>query len=240
MFYVIHWKKVRWLLIAALLFSLLTAIIVKNNGHQAVATVAFERGFEPVLIIDAGHGGLDGGAVAADGTLESDVNLAVAQKLEFLSQFLGGRTVMTRERKDLDYPAELSTIQEKKVWDQKQRVALINSVEHGILISIHQNTYPDPRPNGPQVFFAPASGGDALAELAQSMLKETLDPDNRRVAAPISESVYLMKHINCPGILVECGFLSNREEAAMLSSENYQSKLAIVLLSAFASYLAER
>lgn len=240
MFYVIHWKKVRRLLIATLLFCLLTAIILKSSDQQAVSTAALEHTSAPVLIIDAGHGGLDGGAVAVDGTLESTINLVIAQKLEIMAQFFGVETVMTRVSETLDYPEELTTIREKKVWDQKRRIALINSVESGILISIHQNNYPDPRPSGPQVFYATVDGSDVLAELAHGVLTERLDKDNRRVAAPISERVYLMKHITCPGILVECGFLSNANEAALLASDNYESKLALVLLCAFGSYLAGR
>ena len=237
MFYCVRLKNLMRWLIAALLFCLITAIIfvrIKPSSRSVSGNAAHPA----VLIIDAGHGGLDGGAVAKNDVKESVINLAIAEKLNFLAQFFGTDTLMTRDSEELDYPEELGTIREKKVWDQKRRVELINAVEDGTLISIHQNNYPDPRPNGSQVFYAPAAAGNVLADIMQSLLSETLTPTNRRVAAPVAKNIYLMKNITCPGVLVECGFLSNPTEAASLNSDSYQNKLAIVLLSAYVKYMA--
>lgn len=191
----------------------------------------------PVLVIDAGHGGLDGGAVAADGTAESGLNLAVSLRARALAGLLGLPCAMTRSGDTLDYPDSASTTRTKKVWDQQQRVALINALPDAVLLSIHQNKYPDPRPRGAQVLYGKGEGSSAFAETAQSALTESLCPENRRVAAPIPDSIYLMKNVRCPAILVECGFLSNPEELALLKTPEYQLKLALTLTAAYLRFL---
>ncbi len=185
------------------------------------------------LVIDPGHGGLDGGASAADGTSESGINLSVALRLRALAHLFGLRTVMTRTQEALDYPDEATGIREKKVWDQKSRVALINATPDAVLISIHQNFFPDARPSGTEVLYGAGEASAALAQCTQQNLVAQLCPNNRRVAAPISDSIYLMKHVTCPAILVECGFLSNAAEAEKLRSDAYQTKLALVILASY-------
>lgn len=189
-----------------------------------------------VLIIDPGHGGLDGGASAADGTLESALNLEIALRMEAIGKLLGMKTVLTRRGESLEYPEDCATVHAKKVWDQKTRVELINSVENAVLVSVHQNRYPDPRPSGSQVLYAKTAGSQELGEIAHGNLIACLCPENRRVAAPISDSIYLMKHVTCPAILVECGFLSNPAEAEKLKSQEYQTALAAVLVASCLQY----
>ncbi len=233
-------KNFRLVLIAVLLFGVLTAIITQRVQFDAKAMEVIS-GFEEerVLIIDAGHGGLDGGASSSDGLIESTVNLAVAKKLDFLARFFGIETVMTRNTEDLDYPDSAETVREKKNWDQKTRAQLIASVPNAVLISIHQNTYPDPRPHGSQVLYGTAQGSRELGEIAHSMLIETLNPENRRVAEPISEKIYLMRKAQCPAILVECGFMSNPEESVLLADGGYRTKLALVLFASYMRYSQE-
>lgn len=234
---VVNMKKYRLVVIAVLLFGVLTAIITQRINLDAEAAEVINRTEgQYVLIIDAGHGGLDGGASSADGMLESTVNLAVAKRLEFLAQFFGVETVMTRTSDELDYPESAVTVREKKNWDQKTRAELIASVQNAVLISIHQNIYPDPRPYGSQVLYGTAQGSQELGELAHSLLIETLNPENRRVAEPISEKIYLMRKAQCPAILVECGFMSNPQESKLLSDSGYQTKLAMVLLASYLRY----
>ena len=190
----------------------------------------------PVLIIDAGHGGEDGGAVAADGTVEADINLGIACKLNLLAQLCGTDTEMTRADEHIHYPADASTIAARKTADQKQRAALINSVANGVLISIHQNEYPAPSPHGAQVLYASSMQSKAFGEAMHAALVNLLDPENRRVAAPISNDIYLMRSVQCPAVLVECGFLSNPEELKKLKDESYQLKLSMVMLGSFLEY----
>ena len=190
------------------------------------------------LIIDAGHGGLDNGASSADGMLEADINLDIALKMNALAQIFGIEAVMTRDSADLPYPEQADTIARKKVWDQKRRVSLVEGTKSGILISIHQNTYPDPRPSGAQVLYAATDGSCELGELVHENLVSSLNPENRRVAAPISKTIYLMNSVSCPAILVECGFLTNAEEAGKLATDEYKTKLAVILLASYMQYVS--
>ena len=220
-----------WFPLAAAVILALLALAGRSPDRAALGDAA-----EPVLVIDAGHGGADGGAVAPDGTLESDINLDIALRLEALARFWGVRTVMTRTGPDIAYPDEAGTIAAKKVADQHARVGLVNGTPGAVLLSIHQNNYPAAAPHGIQVFFGPVAGSDTLAELAQSNLTAQLCPDNRRVASPIDRGVYLMKNVNCPAVLVECGFLSNPGDLASLKTETYRTKLAAVLLASWLEY----
>ena len=201
------------------------SVLIFNPAAEASSTIQDDH----VIIIDPGHGGEDGGAVAADGTLEAELNLAVAQKLHGLASLCGVQTVMTRTGDHIDYPADAETISERKIADQKQRVALINSVLNGFLISVHQNWYPTSEPHGAQVLYARNPESEAFGTLMHARLIEALDPENRRVAAPISEDIYLMRNARCPAVLIECGFLSNPEELSRLKNPVYQLKLGILI-----------
>ena len=191
----------------------------------------------PVLVIDPGHGGADGGAVAADGTLESEINLDIALRLEALARFWGLDPVMTRREEAIGYPAGADTIAKKKVADQHARLALINGTPGAVLVSIHQNNYPAASPSGIQVFYNAAPGADAFAQLAQGNLTAHLLPGNRRVAAPADPGVFLMKRTTCPAILAECGFLSNPGDLAKLRTPEYRTQLAVVLLGSYLQYI---
>ena len=226
--------------LALLLFLTGTAIIfLKAPQTLEIQTHATVTSARPQLVIDPGHGGLDGGASAADGMTESTINLSLSLRMYDLALLLGERPVMTRVTEDLQYPESATTIREKKVWDQKQRVERINKTENAVLISVHQNFYPDARPNGAVVLYGAADGSSALAERVQSQLTTQLCPENRRVAAPASQNIYLMKQVSCPSILVECGFLSNPAEAELLNSADYQKKLALILITSYFQHTEE-
>ncbi len=226
-------RKVKWWY--PLAAAILLAIIALAGQRKTVQTDA--AAVPPVLVIDAGHGGADGGAVAADGTLESDINLDIALRLEALARFWGVESVMTREGKDIHYPADATSIAAKKVADQHARVGLVNNTPGAVLLSIHQNKYPAAAPHGIQVFFADAAGSDTLAEIAQSNLTALVCPNNRRVATAVDNRVYLMEKVTCPAVLVECGFLSNPDDLASLRSGTYRLKLAAVLLGSYLQYI---
>ena len=185
------------------------------------------------LVLDAGHGGEDGGAVSVTGVPESRVNLEIVQKLRDTLALYGVDPVVLREEDVSLHDPEASTLREKKRSDLKNRVRAVEAVEGGTLLSIHQNSYPGSQYRGAQVFYAPTGGSRELAELLQTALREELQPDNDRQAKPIPESVYLMNHVSCPAVLVECGFLTNPEEEALLRDGGYQRRLALVLASAW-------
>lgn len=229
----IFWQKNGWWLplvfVVALAIGLMAAETI--GVQEAVSTA------EPVLIIDPGHGGADGGAVAADGTLESDINLDIALRLEALAAFWGVETVMTRCTADIDYPLDARTLSAMKIADQKARLELINTTAGGVLLSIHQNNYPASGPNGPQVFYGSKPGGSSFASILQENMTGQLAPDNRRLAVAVDESIYLMKNAACTAVLVECGFLSNPDELQKLETGEYRLQMAAVFLASWLQYI---
>lgn len=219
-----------------MLFALITAIMTVTAKGRSAPAAALAEESPRVLVIDAGHGGLDGGAVTPDGRKESELNLEIAGRLYDLSRLLGIRCLMTRSSESLPYPPDKASVREKKTWDQQRRSALVNATEGAVLLSIHQNHYPDERPSGTQVLYGKADGSEAFAGIAQELLRHNLCPENRRLAVPASDTIYLMRSVSCPAILVECGFLSNSEEAQKLASSGYQKEIAVVLCASYISY----
>lgn len=203
-------------------------------GHDQVAPVSvLSPEGQRVLILDAGHGGEDGGASSASGSKESDINLEIVLKTEALMAFLGVRTELTRTEDRSMHSEGAATIREKKVSDLKNRVAFVEGIPNSMLISVHQNHFTDPRYSGAQVFY---NGGDISrqwGEGAQDILQELLDRDNTRDAKPMPDGIYLFEHISCPALLIECGFLSNGEEASLLLTDTYQRKISMALAGAY-------
>ena len=187
------------------------------------------------VIIDPGHGGVDGGATSCSGVLESKFNLDISLRLRDIMNLLGIRTVMIRTTDESVY-TEGNTISAKKLSDLKERVRIVNQTSNGILISIHQNYFTDSRYSGAQVFYADTQGSKQLAETIQKSLTQTLNPDNQR-ACKKAEHIYLLQHITSPGILVECGFLSNYQEETLLRNETYQKALSSVIAATVSLYL---
>lgn len=186
----------------------------------------------PVIIIDAGHGGIDGGTSGASGITESEINLNIALRLDDLMGLLGCERVMTRETSE-SISTEGNTIREQKRSDLNNRVSLVNSYPESILVSIHQNFYPQSKYSGSQVFYAATEGSQPLAERMQTRLNDTLHKGSER-SCKKSDGVFLMEHIQTTGILIECGFLSNPTEEMLLQQPEYQKKLCCVIASILA------
>ena len=189
----------------------------------------------PVIVLDPGHGGEDGGAVSANGVRESGLNLEISLRTRDLLRFLGIPVVMTRETDLSIHSPEAVTVSEKKISDLKNRVALVSGTENPILVSIHQNMFAESKYYGTQLFYADSDPSRQLAEGLQALFAAELDPSNHRRAKPC-ENVYLLSRISCPGVLVECGFLSNPKEEALLQSAEYQKMLAAVLAAGLFIY----
>lgn len=216
-----------------LLFVGFAAILWRGSAVQASNHLTEAEQGGVVLIIDPGHGGEDGGAVASDGTVESQINLSIALKMEEAAHLLGVDTVMTRREDVSIYDEDAETLRQKKISDLHNRVALCNSIAGGILISIHQNSLPTAKSvQGAQVFYNGAAGSEELALAIQTALNTSLNGDHPKSIKKIDGSVYLMENTTCPAVLVECGFLSNATEVELLKSPIYQDKLAVVILSA--------
>lgn len=218
----------------AVLGCLLLAAIFGSRAVTAISENAPVTG-RKCIVIDAGHGGEDGGAVSCTGVYESQINLEIALRLEDLMHLLGIDTVMIRTT-DRSVYTQGDTIASKKVSDLKERVRITNATENAILVSIHQNQFAESRYSGAQVFYAPANGSDMLAKALQSAFIQTLNPGSSRQTKK-ADGVYLMQHIECTGILVECGFLSNPTEEAKLRDAQYQQRICCVIASVCSRYI---
>lgn len=222
-------------------FYLLVLIIFVGiaQGSSAAVTVISENA--PVershcIVIDAGHGGIDGGAVSLSGKKESNINLAIALRLDDLLHFMGFETRMIRKT-DISIYTQGLTIAAKKVSDLKERVRIVNETEGAILISLHQNSFSDTRYGGAQVFYA----NDEESRRFASQLQQTFNNalcigSNRKVKS--SAGIYLMQNIRTPGVLVECGFLSNPEDEAALQRAEYQQKICCVIAASLGNFVS--
>lgn len=216
--------------VAALgLLALLGALLLRQG--RAAQTWAGTPGVR--VVIDPGHGGEDGGAVAGDGTVESAINLDIARRLDVILTFCGCDTKLLRSEDVSLHDPEAATIRQKKVSDIHNRVKLVQAEAEARLISIHQNHFSQSKYHGAQVFYANGPLGQPWAKVTQDNLRACLDPENSRVEKPISHDIYLMNHITCPAILVECGFLSNPQEREKLKTSEYQTALATVVAASY-------
>ena len=207
-------------------------------GSMAVTVISEELPFvrKHCIVIDPGHGGEDGGATSCTGRMESEYNLAISKKLDDLLHLLGYQTRMTRTS-DVSIYTTGDTIARKKISDLKERVRIVNETPGAVFISIHQNQFSDSRYSGAQVFYAKTDGSKELGQQLQTKLVKALNPGSNRKSKPIS-GVYLMEKINCTGVLVECGFLSNPREESRLRDGEYQKKLCCVIAAAVCQHLS--
>ena len=221
-----------YLVVCALILFLTAA------GDRAVTVMAEAAPVDGrvCIIIDAGHGDPDGGAVSCTGVYESGINLQISQRLQDLLRLLGYETMMTRTTDSSVY-THGDTIGEKKVSDLKERARMVDAQENAVLLSIHQNHYSDGRYSGAQMFWANTDGSRELAEALQKAFVTHLNPGSSR-AAKKCQGIYLMEHVQCPAVLVECGFLSNPAEEAKLRDDAYQKKICCVIVCSLSNYLS--
>lgn len=219
-------------------FAALAAVIWAGHA-QRVPAFAASGGVPVTVVIDPGHGGEDGGAVSSGGVEESQINLAISRQVNDLLRLMGKPTVMTRSEDVTICDEGLGTIRQRKASDLKNRVALVNATPNAVLLSIHQNSLPSsPVTHGAQVFWNRQEGAEELALLVQDSLNGTINAGNEKHAKQISPTIYLMKNITAPGVIVECGFLSNAEETARLQEPSYQLKLAAAVAAGYLRCLA--
>lgn len=231
---ILSWVRQFWPLY---LFVAVLCICLTLAGSRTVSVLADHAADagRTKIVIDPGHGGEDGGAISCTGIPESGINLDISLRLQDMMHLMGYDTVMIR-RSDTAVYTTGKTIAEKKVSDLKQRVQIANAVPNALLVSIHQNQFSDGRYAGAQVFYAKTAGSQLLAEQMQAMLAAQLYPGSRRKCKK-ADNVYLMEHISCTGILIECGFLSNPEEEALLRTAAYQKKLVCVIGTVLCNFL---
>ena len=192
-----------------------------NESESQAPTLAY-----PTVIIDAGHGGEDGGAIGKNGAYEKDINLEIAKKLKAILDANSIPCALTRTTDILLYDRNVDYEGKKKKLDLLARKEFAEGYDNAIFISIHQNSYPKEQYSGFQAYYSPNDPSSiSLALSIEDSIRASLQPQNNRASKQADSSIYLLDNLQCPSVLLECGFLSNREECAMLCNEEYQNKL---------------
>ena len=190
----------------------------------------------PVIIIDAGHGGEDGGAVGIDGTFEKDINLQIALKINDILSIFGYKTHLIRTT-DTAIHTSGDSIRERKVSDIHNRAATMNLYENCIYLSIHQNKYEDSRIWGAQTFYsANFDESREIAQFIQNAVSSQLQPNNKRQIKKSGTDIYVLYNATKPAVMVECGFVSNQNELNQLKDSSYQNNMALSIATGIINY----
>ncbi|MCB6366912.1 N-acetylmuramoyl-L-alanine amidase [Intestinibacillus massiliensis] len=228
-------RTVLWGGIAVALAAVIAVFFRTQGAAMAFSPWTDER----TLVIDAGHGGFDGGAIGSGGTTEQHINLSVAKRTQALAGFFGIQTAMTRSDENALGYQPGRAIRENKVADIKMREKIVNETPDPVFISIHLNKFEQGKYWGAQVFYSKGNEeGMPLGETVQQCLIDGLNKENHRKAKQAADTIYLMKKLQCPAIIVECGFLSNPEEEQLLQQTEYHKRLAICIVSGYLQHLA--
>lgn len=229
------WKKKYWLILVLIGLCLAVVLAQPTFEHKWMGSEMPLAG--QVIVLDAGHGGDDPGAVSRSGVIEKEVALAISLKLRDYLQQSGAYVVMTRESDEDLAPKGTKGFRKRKVADLQARVQLIKDTEPNFVVSIHLNSIGSPRWYGAQTFYHPAyEQSKQLAHLIQNQLIK--DMENTTRVAKQDSSIFLLKSAHVPAVMVEVGFLSNTGEAALLSQEPYQSRLAASIYKGVLAYFA--
>ena len=234
-------KLRRYVLLTAGVLSIMALLIsggvnfIQSTCRSAMLPVSSIP--ETTVILDAGHGGEDGGAVAADGTNEKDINLQIAEDIALYFELLGIPYRPVREGDNLIGDNSLGSVRERKVSDIRQRMAIVNEIPDALLLSIHQNYYPVEKYHGTQVFYAKsATGSKELADSIQAAVRNGLQADITRQIKPTEGTVYLLDKAEKTSVMVECGFLSNPAERDKLKDQVYQTQLSYYIVKGLCEY----
>lgn len=224
-----------------LLFAVcLTSLFLHGKIMNFIPTSASVQ-HRKTVIIDAGHGGFDGGAVAHDGTVEKDINLKISLCLADLLKSSGYDVIMTRESDVSTDDVESERIGVRKKSDLKNRLELMKNYPDAIFVSIHLNKFTTSAASGSQVFYNGKNPeSKVLGDSVQSSIIKLLQPQNYRVNKQATKSTYLLYNATVPAIIVECGFLSNRSELEMLKNEEYQQKMAFSCFCGINDYFSNK
>ena len=218
-------SKKRYLIYFLIVIALIASLIAIPLSQPVM------KQRDAVIVIDAGHGGFDGGAVSPNGVKEDGLNLAVAKMLKTMCLNQGYSVVMTRE--------DENAIGDTKNADMKKRKQIIENANADVVISIHMNKFKDTSCHGPVVFYHEDSAeGEKLAKIMQEKLVEALKPEKPRVEKP--ETYYILRSGDCPCVLVECGFLSNAHDEELLQTQDYQQKCASAIFKGLQLYFSQR
>ena len=241
-------NKIKWLCTFVLLsFAMLFSCVllgklgmISAEDKETVAVAA--DGEEITVVIDAGHGGEDGGCVAPDGTLEKDLNLSLATDVYEILRAAGINTSLTRKDDTMLY-SKYGDLDDytgvKKTYDLKNRVRMAKESECELFVSIHMNKFSDPRYSGLQVYYSPNDSDSINAAMRiRKYAEEYLDPENEREIKKAGSNIYVLHRSQMPAVLVECGFLSNENDLELLKDRSYRKKLALCIAASVADSLA--
>ncbi len=218
-------------LASAILFTYLFSRVDIKAKPAMINTVSY-----PTVIVDAGHGGFDGGAVSGK-TVEKDINLAISLYLRDMLLASGFNVIMIREEDISVHDPAADTVRTKKNTDLKNRLKIINDNEDAIFVSIHQNMYSDSYYSGAQVFYSPNSeGSKSLALILQNAIINLIQKENTRKIKQATDALYIIYNAKIPAVMVECGFMSNAAELALLKTSEYQRKISFAILCGILEY----
>lgn len=230
--------KIKKFIFPCICFALLSAFVflmISAALNIKVSVSSENVKSMPTIVIDAGHGGEDGGAVSESGVLEKDINLSIANDTSALFYLLGFDVKQTRKT-DIALDNGEDTIRKRKVSDMKKRLEIFNSSEENTIISIHQNKFSESKYHGTQIFYSPNNPkSKQLADSIKYSVKGLLQPDNERECKKADSGIYLLKNTNNPAVIVECGFISNGEECKNLLDSQYQKQMAFSITAGFLS-----
>ena len=228
-------KKIRWnVVFVVFTFFACVGVIcyaaVKIDTAISVDNVVEQDSF--VITLDSGHGGIDGGCSTADGKTEKEINLNIMLSVRDMCRLFGYNVDVTRDKDMSIHDKGVTGIRNQKISDMENRLAIFNRHSNAVCISIHQNTYRDPQFSGAQMFYSDKNpGSEELASIMQRKFVENLQPDNQRETKLCGKELYLCYYCENPSVMIECGFLSNPEEAAKLTDKGYQQNVAFTVFS---------
>ena len=235
-------RKIRWnVAFVAVTFLACVGVIcyaaVQIDQVVTVDTMVEQDDF--VIVLDAGHGGMDGGCSTPDGQTEKNINLNILLSVRDMGRMFGYNVEVTRDKDKSIHDKGVTGIRNQKISDMENRLEIFNMYPNAVCVSIHQNTFSDPIYNGAQMFYSetnPAS--EELASIMQQKFVENLQPYNQRETKLCGDELYLCYYCNNPTVMIECGFLSNPEEAAKLTDKDYQQKVAFTVFSGLNEFVA--
>ena len=226
-----------FLIIYLLVSFFLVYLSSGNIANRTSKSVGVQQKDLPVIVIDAGHGGIDGGAVSESGILEKDINLKISEYLRDLFLLSEIKCVLTRETDEMLVPKYKGSSGKKRA-DLIARTEIANEAENSVFVSIHQNKFQSSKYRGLQVFYSKNNlQSREIAEIIKKQNKQMIDKNNNREVKPAGREIYILDNLDIPAVLIECGFLSNSAEAELLNSDSYQKKLAFMIYSSLMTYI---
>lgn len=213
--------------------SVLLIAAVYITAYRLLPLASLQDGGRKTVVLDAGHGGSDSGKISVTGSLEKDLNLMIVKELQGILEENGYEVILTREDENGLYS---ESDRNRKIADMKERCRIVNESGADIVVSVHLNSFTDPKVNGAQVFYYKHSAeGKELAASIQNAFRNNLNPDNKRVEKS-NDTYYMLLNTKLPTVIAECGFLSNEEEARLIDTEEYRKQIAQAIFCGINDY----